>query len=174
MDHLSAQRVLEGKEGTHSTEPLTNPSFLRVWRQSASNLTVMKPGSDYCDTCTHLHNSIDICLDEGVKETLSSKLPSHRDDAAAVFENNRSFYERAAANLDSDRMHFVFHFVEKFLLLHLLTKPCQLHLVTGLKFKFFGACLSNIGVTEIHCLPEGHWPSGKTAAEVASMLHYSI
>lgn len=29
MDHLSAQRVLEEKEGIHSTEPLTKPSILR-------------------------------------------------------------------------------------------------------------------------------------------------
>ena len=71
-------------------------------------------------------------------------------------------------------LHLVFDFAEKWFLPNLQRQPGQLHFVTGLKFDFFGVHVSNLWFTNIYGLPEGHWPGGKTASEVASMLQNTI
>lgn len=43
-----------------------------------------------------------------------------------------------------------------------------------LKADFFGVQCSNLKRTNVFCLPEGYWFNGKTANEVAPMVHYSI
>ena len=68
----------------------------------------------------------------------------------------------------------MFDFAEMVLLRHPLRQPGHLHFVTSLKFDFFGVSVSNRLRCDIFCLPEGHWPSEKTADEVASMINYSI
>lgn len=77
-------------------------------------------------------------------------------------------------NRDADTIHLVFDFSEKLLFPRLLRQPGLLYFVNGLKFDFFGVSISNFNYTDIHCLPKGHWPGGKTADEVSYMLYHSI
>ena len=56
----------------------------------------------------------------------------------------------------------------------MLKQPGQLHFTTGLKFDFFCVSNTNLNTNFIFGLPEGHWLSGKSANEVASMIEHVI
>ncbi len=73
-----------------------------------------------------------------------------------------------------DKVHLVIDLAEKVLLPSVEMQPGNLLFVTGRKFDFFGVSRSNEGTNTIFGLPEGHWPGGKTANEVVSMLHYIV
>lgn len=71
-------------------------------------------------------------------------------------------------------IYLVFDFAEKVLQPHLVRPPGQKHFVTGLKLDFFGESSSNLKQPFIFGFPEGHWPGGKTASEVGSMVSYAL
>lgn len=168
------ERRKEGKPTNDVSCPLTLDSFRKVWRQSCDMIRIMKPGSDYCDKCTQISNLLQTDIDDDTRGLLDASLRTHKNEAAAEFKVYTDNQAEARDNPTSGRLHCVFDFAEKVLLPHLLRQPGQLHFVTGLKFDFFGVSVSNLKACDIYCLPEGHWPSGKTANEVATMLGNSI
>lgn len=159
---------------SHPSAPLGQKSFGKVWFTQRRTLRITKPGSDYCDTCTTLTNTANSSSDDASRDAILMVKQKHREEANAEFHNYRVIQDLGRAHPDGEMLHIVFDFAEKVLLPQLLRQPGQLYFVTGLKFDFFGVAISNFNYTDIHCLPEGHWPGGKTANEVASMLDHSI
>lgn len=74
----------------------------------------------------------------------------------------------------NDGLRLVFHFSEKLQLPHLLRQPEQIPFITGLKIYFYWVSFFNLKTNDIYCMPECHWPSGKTSEEMASMPSHSI
>jgi len=55
-----------------------------------------------------------------------------------------------------------------------LTHGRQLFFITPFRLNFFGVHVSNLNVTLVFSLPEGHWPGDKGANSVCSMLMHAL
>ena len=162
------------RNGKPPPQPLFKPSFKKVWRERVPYLRFCRKGSDFCDTCTHLSHSIQTATCAETMNCLKLTQEVHRGHAASEFLKYKTMMFMAGEMNTPPTIHLVFDFAEKILLPHLLRQPGQLHFVTGLKLDLFGVHSSNRKRTYIFCLPEGHWPGGKTANEVGSMLYHVI
>lgn len=96
---------------------------------------------------------------------LSSKvyLDRHRQEARSEFEFYKTCQTEAFSTESSSKIHLVFDFAKKVLLLRLQKQPGQLHVITGLKFDMFGVSCSNLSLNYVFGLPEGYWPNEKIA-----------
>lgn len=103
--------------------------------------------------------------EDAIKEVFSVAREKHRSEAIIEFQQYRSLQIYARNEPHRGTMHIVFDFDETILLPHLLRQPGQLNSVTSMKFAFFGVSIRNVNLTEINCLPEGHRPGDKYAAE---------
>ena len=155
-------------------QPLSKDGFCRIWRRKCPYIRIMKAGSDFFATCTHIQNFLSVCEDEKLCADLRNDLQEHRREAHVEFQHYKKLMNEEMQCCFQGSLHLIFDFAQKVLLPSPLRKAGQLFYIAGLKFDFFGVSVSNLGRTDIHCLTEGHWPSGKTADEVFSMLHRSI
>lgn len=149
-------------------------SFLKFWLQYCGNLHIMKPGSDYCDRCTHLR--INCKLTSTMHPCLFEAFIGYAQSRCCCkyfrLHHDAVFREGAAGLRHSSRG--VFDFAEKVLPPFLLHQQDQLHFGTGLKVDFFEVSVRNLQSIDIFCHPGGPCPSSKTTDEVVPMLHYSI
>lgn len=160
-------------KGYDPEEPLNYKSFCKVWHTNFPTLKIMKIGSDFCDTCTKLKNQIEHSTSD-LKDALSNALNIHRKIAKEEFLNYRKVQNSIRDRPSDGTIHIIIDFAEKVLLPHMLKQPGQLHFITGLKFDFFCVSNTNLNTNFIFGLPEGHWPSGKSANDVASMIEHVL
>lgn len=161
--------------GTKPTKPVSYSLFVRYWFQDMKYLRIASTGSDFCDTCISLRDTISsLGIDNPVADAASLALSKHLNEARGEFQCYKALFSSARDGRKSPFMHFVFDYAEKVLLPRLQKQPGQLHFVTGLKFDINGVACSNSNSVDIFGLVEGHWPQEKTANTVLSMLHHSV
>lgn len=56
---------------------MTYCHFNEVWNKPFSWLRISKPGSDFCDTCTTINNSLQACSNDVMREGQLSSLQTH-------------------------------------------------------------------------------------------------
>lgn len=154
-------------------KPLKIDSFRAIWREKFPKLKLSCGGSGFCDTCHSLRAALET-VDPSDKVHLETCLNAHRDEASSEYQFYRNTTELCRAAPNNDLTHVVFDFAEKVLLPSYRRQPGCLHFITGLKLDLFGASSSNLRTNFVFALPEGHWPNGKTADEVLSMLSYVL
>lgn len=153
--------------------PLSKDQFCRVWAAQFPTLRIHKLGSDFCDSCTKMLNMFNTLTDPTAKTAIWQARNVHRAEALVEFQLYRQLQKDLNGVVDGT-LHLTFDFAEKVLLPCLLRQPGQLHFVTGIKFDIFGVTSSTVNSTFVFGLPEGHWPGGKTANEVCSMIGFVI
>lgn len=171
LDYLLSLNVFSGQE---PTDPILLRSFLKIWRTRWTTLRVLTFGTDFCDTCMQLKNRISITCDEEARRILINAGNKHRQDAFNEYKLYIDTCKRVEKDPSQTEIHLTFYFAEKVLLPALKRQPGQLHFVTGLKFDIFGVASSNVNKILLYGLPEGHWPQGRTANEVLSMLDNAL
>lgn len=163
-----AQEVATSGSSAPET-PVRYPHFVSIWKDECPFIKISRPGSDFCDTCPTLKNAIASNSDDIAREDLRQTLEKHLKDART--ETDFLKIHRSKSKMQSaEYVHVIVDFAEKVLLPSLLRQTGQLHFITGLKNDLFGVSCANINTNYIFSLAEGHWPGGKTANEVASML----
>lgn len=176
-DQWSTIMVAACKENpTHAApkNPLVRRAFQKVWNQYFPNLRECRGGTGYCDTCQTLSATISECHDVATKSRVTEALEKHKSDAKSEFHFYQKCTELCKQSPHCGTTHLVFDFAEKVLLPSFRKQPGCLHFITGLKFDLFGVSSSNMNTNFVFGLPEGHWPNGKTANEVLSMLSYIL
>ena len=149
--------------------------FIRYWAVDMPTLHIASLGSDFCDTCTTLKNSLESLEESDIRyDTTREVLQRHLHDSKSEFHTYKACQNECNSARSGNVNHFVFDFAEKVLLPKLEKQPGQLHFITGLKFDFLGVSSSNALRNYVFGLPEGHWPNEKTANTVISMLDYII
>ena len=140
--------------------PLSFKAFLRVWTEHYPNLIVMKPGSNYCDTCILLKDH-----------------PAAREHHRQLARQERTNYITEIAQSQEDTstyVHFTMDFAEKVYLPHYTVQASSVYFKTRLKFDLFGVSNETETTHNMYCLPEGQWPKGKDVNVVLSMLHHTL
>jgi len=136
-------------------------------------LKISKGGSGYCDTCVSLQTCLEY-VEEPTKSELERLFLEHKTEAEQEFFFYRYSSTLCSENPENGITHIVFDFAEKCMLPSYKKEPGSLHFVSKLKFDLFGVSSSNLNRSFIFGLPEGHWPSGKTANQVLSMIELII
>lgn len=173
-DTIAASVIENGRGNAQMPEaPLSKDQFCRVWSAKVPTLRIHKLGSDFCDTCTKLINTYNNMTDPTTRAAIWQARVQHRGEALSEFRLYRQL-QTDLKGIIGGPLHLTFDFAEKVLLPCLVRQPGQLHFVTGIKFDLFGVTSSTLNNTFVFGLPEGHWPGGKTANEVCSMLDYVI
>ena len=121
------------------TAPIHYNLFSRYWDADMPTLRIATLGSDFCDTCTTLKNTLSNLRKAYVRyKTTKDALMDHLEEAKTEFLYYRKFQKECKENLVGEVYHLVFDFAEKVLLPKLVKQPGQLHFITGLKFDIFG------------------------------------
>ena len=87
MDFYKSERIKSGSSTVLASTPLTQDSFLKVWRQYCGTVKIMKPGLDYCDRCTQLGNILQTDLDDDTRACLTKYLAEHKAEASTEFKS---------------------------------------------------------------------------------------
>jgi len=151
-----------GSQSLATSGPVSYNLFTRYWKEVMPTLRIAACGSDFCDTCTTLKNTM-AAVDATDPRYDSSKqyIEKHRREAKTEFQFYKNCQKTAALPGNTSNIHLVFDFAEKVLLPRLAKQPGQLHFITGLKFDIFGVSCSNLTNNFVFELPEGHWPQEK-------------
>lgn len=138
-------------------------------------LRIPSSGSDFCDTCTTLKNTM-ASIPQTDPQYISSKQfrDVHRAHARDEFQHYKQYQRQASEEHGTCTLHLLFDFVEKVLLPKLQRQPSQPYFITGLNCDLLGISCSNTTRNYVFGLPEGHWSNEKTADSVVSMLHYTL
>lgn len=174
MEYHVQYREASSRGNIMATGPLKKDEFCKVWKQYCPTLKMMKPGQDYCNKCTQLRKIISTDIDDETRESLTACLEKQKGEEKTEFGEYRKLQNQTRQDPLAGSLHLVFDFPEKLLLPNLLRQTGQLQFFTGLKHDLFGFAVRKVDSCDIHCLPEGHWPEGKTDDEVASMLNNFI
>lgn len=155
------------------SKPVDFCRFVRFWNSRCSHISISSPGTDYCDNCTTLKNSLSNSTDDSTRNTLQESLEKHVADALSERRYLKDVRSLAISG-QNKVLHLIMDFAEKVLLPSLVRQPGQLHFVTGLKLDLFAVSCGNKSKNYVFSLPEGYWPGGKTANEVLSMVFHVI
>ncbi|EDQ85346.1 uncharacterized protein MONBRDRAFT_11901 [Monosiga brevicollis MX1] len=150
-----------------SDAPLSRAAFLRVWQAHLPTLRIRKSGSDFCDECGRLKALL------SQSPSIAETLAAHRARALVertIYQQTRRQAEASGAPI----LHLTFDFAEKVLLPRVLDQPGKMYFASGLKVDLFGVAISNTKQQFNYVLVEGHWPMGKDANRVCSMLHDAL
>ena len=91
------------------------------------------------------------------------QLRVHKEIAQNEYQIYNKIRKNASLYPTSEIIYVVFDFAKKVTLPSLERQSGQLHFVTGLKNDFFGISLTNVNVTNVYGLSEGHRTNTKYA-----------
>lgn len=105
------------------TEPLMQNIFEKLWRAHAPWLRIIKSGSDFCDTCTHLSSLVSSATEFSMRDSITQVRNKHREEAAEEFFFYKSIQNSTLLHPNDGTVHLTFYFAEKVLLRYLLRQP---------------------------------------------------
>lgn len=121
-------------------------------------LIIASTGSEICDTCTTLKESIRSLPDSNDNQLAArTYADQHLTETHPEFHNYEELREDGLKSGKDIIRQFVLDFTESVLLPRLQEQQGQIHFVTALKVDIFGVECSNDSETDIYGLFEDHW-----------------
>ena len=72
---------------SHDLAPLTKDRFRRMVKLKVPTVAIVKSGSDFCDTGTHMKEHISVCTDRALSAKLISELEHNQREARSEYFN---------------------------------------------------------------------------------------